>query len=119
MHGCQKGRKHGRLLQPLPPAATPRPPQALIPFFNQLSGLKGGACMVPLCFILPIALWCTYNKGFGASKLRLALNYTLIAVFSCIALVATVGSGALRRHAPARGGGRRGAAVAGAFLGMG
>lgn len=65
---------------------------ALIPFFNQLSGLKGGACMVPLCFIIPVALWSSYNRGYKASKLRLAFNYALIAVLSAIALVATVGS---------------------------
>ncbi|KAI7842476.1 hypothetical protein COHA_003830 [Chlorella ohadii] len=65
---------------------------ALIPFFNQLSGLKGGACMVPLCFIIPVALWSSYNKGYKASKARLLFNYALIAVLAAIALVATVGS---------------------------
>lgn len=51
--------------------------------------------MVPLCFIIPVALWSSYNKGYKASKLRLAFNYALIAVLSAIALVATVGSSAL------------------------
>lgn len=52
--------------------------------------------MVPLCFIIPVALWSSYNKGYKASKLRLAFNYALIAVLSAIALVATVGSSASR-----------------------
>lgn len=87
-----------------PTTAPPAPTQVLFPFFNLLSGLKGGACMVPLCFIAPIALWCSYNRGHGASRLRLALNYALIALFAGIAVVATVGSGACppalcRQHA--------------------
>lgn len=63
-----------------------------VPYFNQLSGLKGGACMVPLCFVAPIALWTSYNRGYGVSRLRLTLNYALIALLGCIALAATVGS---------------------------
>lgn len=49
--------------------------------------------MVPLCFVAPIAMWTSYNRGYGASRLRLALNYALIALLGCIALAATVGSG--------------------------
>ncbi|GAB4816155.1 hypothetical protein N2152v2_003201 [Parachlorella kessleri] len=64
---------------------------ALIPFFNQLSGLKGGACMVPLCFILPILMWTCYNSH-EASTPRKVLNWGLISLFSALALVATVGS---------------------------
>jgi hypothetical protein len=63
-----------------------------VPYFNQLSGLKGGACMVPLCFIAPIALWTSYNRGYGASRWQLALNYGLMALLGCIALAATAGS---------------------------
>ena len=76
-----------RLIHPTPPSRWRIP--------SLCSGLKGGACMVPLCFIIPVALWSSYNKGYKASKLRLAFNYALIAVLSAIALVATVGSSAL------------------------
>ena len=48
---------------------------------------------MPLCFVAPIALWTSYNRGYGVSRLRLTLNYALIALLGCIALAATVGSG--------------------------
>jgi hypothetical protein len=49
--------------------------------------------MVPLCFILPILMWTLYNKDVVSRKRKL-LNWALIAVFSGLAVVATVGSGA-------------------------
>ncbi len=70
-----------------------RAPTPFLRLFFRRSGLKGGACMVPLCFVAPIALWTSYNRGYGASKLRLAVNYALIALLSCISLAATAGSG--------------------------
>ena len=30
--------------------------------------------MVPLCFVAPIAMWTSYNRGYGASRLRRLLS---------------------------------------------
>lgn len=63
----------------------------LIPFFNQLSGLKGGLIMIPLCFCFPIAAYTTYHAK-RCSTVQKAINWLLVAVFTCMSLVASVGA---------------------------
>lgn len=57
-------------------------------------------CMIPLCFILPILMWTVYNKDVASTR-RKAVNWALIATFSLLSVVATVGSGGPAARGPA------------------
>lgn len=56
--------------------------------------------MIPLCFILPILMWTVYNKDVASTR-RKAVNWALIATFSLLSVVATVGSGGPAARGPA------------------
>lgn len=58
---------------------------------SSCSGLVGGLGLGPLCFIAPILLWQRYNRDI-ASTARSLVNWTLIAVFAAVCVLATIGS---------------------------
>lgn len=64
---------------------------AMIPFFNQISGLNGGLTMIPLCFIFPILMYQIYHKA-RIPMWRAVLHWTLITAFAMLAVVSTFGS---------------------------
>ncbi|KAI7836584.1 hypothetical protein COHA_009545 [Chlorella ohadii] len=64
---------------------------AAVPFFNEISGLNGGLTMIPLCFVSPILMTQVYY-GAHMPTWRRAVDWTLIGVFTGLAIVATFGS---------------------------
>lgn len=62
-----------------PPAPHPCPPHCL----------AGAIGYVPLCFILPCAMWL---KTQQLSAARAAVSWAVIAISGCVAVLAAVGS---------------------------